>query len=111
MCKKKFLDDIIMNLTKLISKKFTIKYSNFMFQNCALGTSMYRKLDCESVNGYDETMRRGFEDWEFFIHLLKSGGNTFVIHAVFRFFIRSLEVRKFTFVFSQALPYGENSCI
>lgn len=53
--------------------------TNFMFQNCALGTSMYRKLDWESVNGYDETMRSGFEDWEFFIRLLKSGGNTFVI--------------------------------
>lgn len=53
--------------------------SAFMYQNCALGTSMFKKEDWQRINGYDETMRSGFEDWEFFIRLLKSGGTTFVI--------------------------------
>ena len=53
--------------------------NNFMYGNCALGTSMFKKEDWKSVNGYDESMRSGFEDWEFFIRLLKSGGTTFVI--------------------------------
>lgn len=54
--------------------------SSFMYQNSALGTSMFKKSDWESVGGYDETMRNGFEDWEFFIHLLKYGGISFVIN-------------------------------
>lgn len=52
---------------------------NFMYGNCALGTSMFKKEDWKSVNGYDEIMRSGFEDWDFFIRLLKSGGTAFVI--------------------------------
>lgn len=52
---------------------------NFMYGNCALGTSMFKKEDWKSASGYDETMRSGFEDWEFFIRLLKLGGTTFVI--------------------------------
>lgn len=52
---------------------------NFMYGNCALGTSMFKKEDWENAGGYDETMRNGFEDWEFFIRLLKSGGTAFVI--------------------------------
>lgn len=52
---------------------------NFMFTNCALGTSMFKKEDWLKCGGYDESMRSGFEDWEFFIRLLKSGGTAFVI--------------------------------
>lgn len=52
---------------------------NFMYGNCALGTSMFKKEDWQRVNGYDETMRSGFEDWEFFIRLLKLGETAFVI--------------------------------
>lgn len=53
--------------------------SDFMYGNCALGTSMFKKEDWKSASGYDETMRSGFEDWEFFIRLLKLGGTAFVI--------------------------------
>lgn len=52
---------------------------NFMYGNCALGTSMFKKEDSLKCGGYDESMRSGFEDWEFFIRLLKSGGTAFVI--------------------------------
>jgi hypothetical protein len=40
---------------------------------------MFKKEDWKSVSGYDEIMRSGFEDWEFFIRLLTSGGTAFVI--------------------------------
>lgn len=53
--------------------------NNFMYGNCALGTSMFKKEDWLKCGGYDESMRSGFEDWEFFIRLLKSGGTAFVI--------------------------------
>ena len=56
---------------------------NFMYGNCALGTSMFKKEDWLKCGGYDESMRSGFEDWEFFIRLLKSGGTAFVIQKPF----------------------------
>lgn len=54
--------------------------SNFMYYNDALGTSLFKKEDWQDCGGYDESMRKGFEDWEFFIRLLKNGGNAEVIH-------------------------------
>jgi glycosyltransferase involved in cell wall biosynthesis len=52
----------------------------FMYANRALGTAMFRKEDWSRCGGYDEAMRSGFEDWEFFIRLLKDGGNTAIIN-------------------------------
>ncbi len=52
---------------------------DFIFSNSALGTSMFKKGDWNFCGGYDESMRKGFEDWEFFIRLLKSGGEAEVI--------------------------------
>jgi glycosyltransferase involved in cell wall biosynthesis len=45
----------------------------------AAGSIMFRKQDCITAGGYDETMTFGFEDWEFYIRLLKNGGTAFVI--------------------------------
>lgn len=53
--------------------------SNFIYANDALGTSMFKKQDWCQFKGYDEEMRNGFEDWEFFIRILKDGGFTKVI--------------------------------
>lgn len=52
---------------------------SFLCKNHALGSSMFRKDDWLSSGGYDETMRQGFEDWEFYIRLLKNGGTAKVI--------------------------------
>lgn len=51
----------------------------FKFENGVLGTSMFKRKDWEDVNGYDDQMKRGFEDWEFFIRILKFEGIAFVI--------------------------------
>ncbi|UGS20568.1 glycosyltransferase family 2 protein [Flavobacterium cyclinae] len=53
--------------------------ATFVIKNGATGSAMFRKSDALSVNGYDETMRKGFEDWEFYIRLLAHGGITEVI--------------------------------
>ncbi len=50
------------------------KISDFLCTNNALGTSLFKKSDWVNCGGYDEGMRKGFEDWEFFIRLLKNGG-------------------------------------
>jgi glycosyltransferase involved in cell wall biosynthesis len=52
---------------------------NFLFSNAALGTSMFKKEDWNSCGRYDETMRKGLEDWEFFIKLLKHEGSAEII--------------------------------
>ncbi|SEP54864.1 glycosyltransferase [Flavobacterium urocaniciphilum] len=56
--------------------------SNFMYANAALGTSLFKKEDWERIGGYDESMRKGFEDWEYFIRLLKNDGICHVIPEV-----------------------------
>ena len=56
--------------------------SNFICENSAIGNSIFRKSDWEKVGGYDESMKQGFEDWEFYIRLLSSGGIAYVIPEV-----------------------------
>lgn len=55
------------------------KISDFLCTNNALGTSLFKKIDWQNSGGYDEVMRKGFEDWEFFIRLLKDGGHVKVV--------------------------------
>lgn len=48
--------------------------------NIALGTSMFLKNDLLAISGYDENMRKGFEDWEMLIRLLAySNKEVFVV--------------------------------
>jgi hypothetical protein len=55
---------------------------DFMYFNEAFGSTIFKKLDWEKVNGYDEIMRKGFEDWEFYIRVVKDGGCVFVLQEV-----------------------------
>lgn len=52
---------------------------NFMKYNGATGSVIFKKKDWESVGGYDEDMKQGFEDWEFYIRLLQEDGYAYVI--------------------------------
>ncbi|MFM7684233.1 MAG: glycosyltransferase family 2 protein [Bacteroidota bacterium] len=38
-------------------------------------SGMFRKSDALKAGGYDEKMKKGFEDWEFYIRLLGNGGD------------------------------------
>ncbi len=42
--------------------------------NMIFVSAIYRKSDWERIGGYDEKMSLGWEDWEFWINMLKSGG-------------------------------------
>lgn len=56
------------------------KIKDFLYSNSALGSAMFRKIDWEQVGGYEENLAvLGFEDWEFYIRLLKNGGYADVI--------------------------------
>jgi len=52
---------------------------NYLFQNAALASSLFRKLAWEQVNGYDETMNKGYEDWDFFLRVSANNWETHVI--------------------------------
>ena len=62
-------------------------YHALLFENCLIATSLYRKQCWEDVGGYDETMKKGFEDWEFWLAITKQGW-TFKIIEEFLFFYR-----------------------
>lgn len=56
---------------------------NFLFFNCALGSSMFKRNDWEQVGGYEEQLPiLGFEDWEFYLNILKTGGVAHVLPEV-----------------------------
>lgn len=48
-------------------------YKDLMFENKLMPSSLYRKSCWEEVDGYDETMKHGFEDWEFWLNVTKRG--------------------------------------
>lgn len=48
---------------------------NLSRNNMIFCSAMYRKKDWELVGGYDTKMIYGWEDWEFWISMLKKGGN------------------------------------
>ncbi|NGY37450.1 glycosyltransferase family 2 protein [Flavobacterium sp. XN-5] len=48
-------------------------YRNLMFENRLMPSSLYRKKCWEEVGGYDESMNKGFEDWEFWLNITKRG--------------------------------------
>jgi glycosyltransferase involved in cell wall biosynthesis len=76
---------------------------NFNLQKLMLGNyidacAVYRKNAWESVKGYDELMRSGLEDWEFWLHLAFTGHRFYFIDQVlFDYRVRSQSmVRKTT---------------
>lgn len=48
---------------------------NLCSNNMIFCSAMYKKQDWELAGGYDEKMSFGWEDWEFWISILKNGGN------------------------------------
>jgi glycosyltransferase involved in cell wall biosynthesis len=71
---------------------FAISLDNMIFVS-----AFYRKSDWEKVGGYDERMTWGWEDWEFWINLLKSGGEVVKLPEIgFYYRIRKNSRRKST---------------
>jgi glycosyltransferase involved in cell wall biosynthesis len=55
----------------------TIK--DFLFNNAAIGTSLFRKVCWEEAGGYDEKMKSGYEDWEYYIRVCKKDWTVHII--------------------------------
>lgn len=48
----------------------------FLSRNCCPATHIMRRSAWEMCGGYDESMRSGFEDWEFFLSILETEPDT-----------------------------------
>lgn len=46
--------------------------ASFLSHNCCPATHILRKKVYEQCTGYDESMRSGFEDWDFFLSMLET---------------------------------------
>lgn len=65
-------------------------------KNCMIfASAMFKKEDWSRVGGYDKNMIYGWEDWEFWIAILKNGGNVKRIEKVCFFYrIKSVSMLK-----------------
>jgi glycosyltransferase involved in cell wall biosynthesis len=52
---------------------------NFLFRQESCASAMFRKECWEKTGGYDEQMKSGYEDWEFWIRLTAAGWKVAVI--------------------------------
>ena len=85
-CYTKFFTNKIPNVIHELKPKGD-SFRNLLFENNLIATSLYRKTCWEEVGGYDENMKNGFEDWEFWIAITKSGWKYKVVEE-FLFFYR-----------------------
>ena len=74
---------------KLQPKGSEIK--NLLYQNQLIATSLFKKTSWECVGGYDESMKSGFEDWEFWLRVLKVERKTYQIIPEILFYYRKSE--------------------
>ena len=51
---------------------------SFLSHNCCPATHILRKKFYKQCRGYDESMRSGFEDWDFFLSMLETTPEAFV---------------------------------
>ena len=80
---KSFLEDDLLKVVYCKAEKFGNKNEPFVLkpfsllnlakQNIIFCSGVFRKNDWKVVHGYDVQMKFGFEDWEFWIALLKTG--------------------------------------
>ncbi|MCF8272796.1 MAG: glycosyltransferase family 2 protein [Flavobacteriaceae bacterium] len=78
----KMVDNKIVNIFKPSGGNI----KKFIMHNGATGSCVFLKSEFERVNGYDETMKQGFEDWEFYIRMLKSSGEAYIIQEPLFFY-------------------------
>lgn len=55
---------------------------NLIVKNQSRASAMFTKKAWLTVGGFDEKMKEGYEDWEFWIAILKLGGTILVIQEV-----------------------------
>lgn len=91
LAQKKFSDESIKVIYceaqkfGIINEKWTLpdfSLLNLAEQNVIFCSAFFKKDDWKIVGGYDENLKVGLEDWDFWISILKSGGNVAKIDSI-----------------------------
>jgi len=85
-CYSQFFEKNLKNINYELKPNGTT-YHYLLYVNQLIASSLYRKKCWEEVGGYDENMKKGFEDWEFWIAITKLGWKYKVV-AEFLFYYR-----------------------
>ena len=64
---------------------------NFLIKNQACGNSIFRKQCWEEVGGYNEEMKEGMEDWDFWLSITERGWVVYVIPEILFWWRKSKE--------------------
>lgn len=73
---------------RFFGKKFGIYYlpkfsiERLLKQNILVASCFFRRSDFDATIGYNPNMKYGYEDWDFWISLLKAGGEVYRIPKV-----------------------------
>lgn len=62
------------------------KFEDILYKNMIHCTGLFRKEDWVRVGGYDENLKEGLEDWEFWISILKKDGKVSKIKDCFFYY-------------------------
>ena len=54
----------------------------FAYRNIIFNSAFFRKSDWEKVGGYDVDLIYGMEDWDFWVGILKHGGDVYKINKI-----------------------------
>lgn len=68
-------------------------YANLAKENVIFSSAIFKKDDWKRIGGYDENMDKGLEDWEFWIALIKNGGEVKKIDDFCFFYRTKIESR------------------
>ncbi|AGC77414.1 glycosyl transferase family 2 [Nonlabens dokdonensis] len=71
---KENIDNVVM-----IHKPKGNNCRNLLYVNQLVATSLYKKQLWEEVGGYDESMKDGFEDWDFWLSVTKRGNEYAIV--------------------------------
>lgn len=85
-CYTKFFKKNIENVVEELKPKGT-NFRDLLFVNQLIVSSLFRKKIWEEIGGYDEHMKDGFEDWDFWLNFTKRGYK-FKIIEEFLFYYR-----------------------
>ncbi len=60
-------------------------FETLLLKNCFIACSIFKRKSYLKVGGYDENLK-SFEDWDFWISVLKGGGKAYVIDEVLYYY-------------------------
>ena len=58
-------------------------YADFLFENMIFCSAVYKRKDYDTTNGYNETMRQGLEDWDFWLTLINESDNVYCLPEIY----------------------------